>query len=78
MAERVPEGRWTAGRVVAWVVGGVITLAAGTVVVGLVLRWLLPGVFGPGVEPTWPHGVGFGLTAIYLAWLVARAVRRGG
>ncbi|MGW0515933.1 hypothetical protein [Crossiella sp. NPDC003009] len=78
MAERVPEGRWTAGRVVVWVVGGVITLAAGTVVVGLVLQWLLPGVFGPGVGPMLPHGVGFGLTALYLAWLVARAVRRGG
>ncbi|MCO1574421.1 hypothetical protein M8C13_01450 [Crossiella sp. SN42] len=75
MVERVPEGRWTAGRVAVWVVGGVITLAAGTVVVGVLLRLLLPEVFGS--EVMLPHGVGFGLTALYLAWLVARAVRRG-
>ncbi len=64
--------RWTPARIVGWVIGGVLTLITGTIIVGLVVGLL----FGDEDSSVSSYAVGFVASAIYLGWLVTRAIRR--
>ncbi|MFE0027251.1 hypothetical protein [Amycolatopsis sp. NPDC059021] len=69
---RSAEPGWPPGRIAGWVFGGLLILVTGTLVLGVVIHRLFR--FDAAVFP--PYAIGFAVTAIYLAWLVSRAVRR--
>ncbi|MCI2423241.1 hypothetical protein MOQ72_38060 [Saccharopolyspora sp. K220] len=71
-----PASPWTS-RDVVWVLGWLITLVAGTLVVGFVIGLVLPPLFGVDQTVLVSFGTGFILSAGYVGWRVARAVRRG-
>jgi hypothetical protein len=67
---------WTPARIIGWATGGLITLITGTLVVGVVVHLVLRNLFHIEESLLLPYVVGFIVSAIYVAWLVARAVRR--
>ncbi|MGO1052808.1 hypothetical protein [Crossiella sp. CA198] len=64
-------------RFAAGIIGALLILATGTIVIGLIVRLVFPVQFSAGDHYRLsPFGIGFGVSAIYLAWLGYLALRR--